>query len=68
MEEIELADKYIKNSKKIKDKINNLTSSLVKIDNIEVKLNDEKIEKYENVSGYSVIISSEVDASYRRKL
>lgn len=68
MEEIKLADKYIKNSNKIKDKINNLTSSLVKIDNIEVKLNDEKIEKYENVSGYSVIISSEVDASYRRKL
>ena len=62
-EELVNADKYIKNPEKLNKYLSKVASSLIntKIKHNDVNINDKKLKKYEEISGYSLIISSEYD-------
>ncbi|VWL84779.1 IS1634 family transposase [Oceanivirga miroungae] len=63
MEELENAEKYIKEPKKLKDLFKNIASGLVKTDTKEAKakLDEKKLDKYETTSGYSLLITNKLN-------
>ncbi len=76
MDELENADKYIKDSKKLKNQLKHVASGLVRVDakNIQAELDHKKLDKYEKTSGYSLLITDKVNGddktiieSYRKQ-
>lgn len=63
LEQLENAEKYIKNSYQVKNTFKKLIPNLIKIDikDIEVDIDIEKLNKYENTSGYSLLITSDIN-------
>lgn len=61
-EQLEDAEKYLKNSSSLKKSFKNFLPNLIEIDtsNAEVDLDYEKLNKYEATSGYSLIITSKL--------
>lgn len=66
-EQIENAEKYIKKPSSIRDTLKHHMPSLVKasVDDFNLELDEEKIEKYEQSSGYSLIITSKINEDDR---
>ncbi|WP_067141296.1 IS1634 family transposase [Oceanivirga salmonicida] len=62
MDQLENVDKYISDTSKLKDKMKKVIPNLIKIDTTKtnIEIDQEKLDKYEKTSGYSLIITSNV--------
>ena len=58
MSELENANEYINSKKKLTNTIKKISSSLIDVEDIKVDIDKDRLEKYEETSGYSVIITS----------
>ena len=58
MSELENANEYINSKKKLTNTIKKISSSLIDVEDIKVYIDKDRLEKYEETSGYSVIITS----------
>ena len=63
MSELENANEYINSKKKLTNTIKKISSSLIDVEDIKVDIDKDRLEKYEETSGYSVIITSCINMS-----
>ena len=63
MSELENANEYINSKKKLTNTIKKISSSLIDVEDIKVDIDKNRLEKYEETSGYSVIITSCINMS-----
>ena len=63
MSELENANEYINSKKKLTNTIKKISSSLINVEDIKVDIDKDRLEKYEETSGYSVIITSCINMS-----
>ena len=63
MSELENANEYINSKKKLANTIKKISSSLIDVEDIKVDIDKDRLEKYEETSGYSVIITSCINMS-----
>ena len=63
MSELENANEYINSKKKLTNTIKKISSSLIDVEDINVDIDKDRLEKYEETSGYSVIITSCINMS-----
>ena len=63
MSELENANEYINSKKKLTNNIKKISSSLIDVEDIKVDIDKDRLEKYEETSGYSVIITSCINMS-----
>ncbi len=63
LDQLENAEKYINDAGKLKNKFKNSIPDLIKIDTTEttVEIDHAKLDKYEKTSGYSLLITSDVE-------
>lgn len=63
MSKLENANEYINSKKKLTNTIKKISSSLIDVEDIKVDIDKDRLEKYEETSGYSVIITSCINMS-----
>lgn len=65
LDQLEDAQNYIKSYTNLKNTFKKHLPSLVKasINDVDLQIDEEKIDKYENTAGYSLIITSKIDSS-----
>lgn len=65
LDQLEDAQKYIRDSAKLKNKFKKSLPELVKVDKIKAntEIDENKLEKYEKTSGYSILITSKIDSN-----
>lgn len=61
--ELRKVDDIIKNKKELNKVFDKLASGLIDVNfkNVDIDLNEDKLEKYEEISGFSLLITSEIE-------